>query len=148
MIKNNLGIKVEECYEINPLIIKPKEFISVLKIDLGQGKTEFLNLYKNSKPDELAYNFCLRHKLDFKSVKFLINKIKYFKDNNEKNKLLNSLNIIKIKELKEGFDDSFKNKKNAIKNFTSNNIYKKEKKIKLKRAMWPRRSPTPPPSHP
>ena len=129
MNKNNQGIKIEEYNEINSSIITTKEFISTLKIDLGQGKTKLLNIYKNSKPDELAYNFCLQNHLDFKSVILLIKKIKYFKENNKKDKLINSLDNINIKDSKDVFEYSFKNKKNGVKNYLIRNN-RNENKLK------------------
>ena len=51
------------------------EFIT-LSIELCNNKTEFLKIYKDSIPDKLAYEFCLKHNLDFSSLKKLTNEIK------------------------------------------------------------------------
>ena len=43
--------------------------IKVLSIELNESGHEFLKIFPNSKPEELAYEFCLENALDFESLK-------------------------------------------------------------------------------
>ena len=58
-----------------------KEYIGNIKINLNNGQSECLKIYEDSDTDDLAYNFCLKHKLDFEIVKKLIEKINFIKRN-------------------------------------------------------------------
>ena len=58
-----------------------KEYIGFIKINLDNGQSEYLKIYTYSDTDDLAYNFCLKHKLDFAFVKKLIEKINFIKEN-------------------------------------------------------------------
>ena len=58
-----------------------KEYIGNIKINLNNGQSECLKIYEDSDADDLAYNFCLKHKLDFEIVKKLIEKINFIKRN-------------------------------------------------------------------
>ena len=130
MNKNNQSIKVEEFKDANSSILNEGDYLCIVKVDLGHGKIELLNIKNNTSPDELSYNFCLQHNLDFKSVKFLINKIKFFKENKIKENLLKSFNIIN-KQSPQSVRDSSLNKNN-LKKILSNNTYKNENKINYK----------------
>ena len=83
MKNNNQLIKIPKRKEMKSFISSKSESICSLKIDLEKGKSEKINIYHNTNPDELAYNFCLKHNLDYKSVKDLVSKIKYVKENND-----------------------------------------------------------------
>jgi hypothetical protein len=103
MKNNNQLIKIPKGKEMKSFISPKRESICSIKIDLEKGKSEKIDIYRNSNPDELAYNFCLKHNLDFKSVKDLVSKIKYVKENNdflekEKENLNFSFNLINKKE--------------------------------------------------
>ena len=130
MNKNNQSIKVEEYKDSNSSILNEGDYLCILKVDLGLGKIELLNIRNNTNLDELSYNFCLQHNLDFKTVKYLINKIKFFKENKIKENLLKSFNIIN-KQSPQSVRDSSLNKNN-LKKILSNNTCKNENKNKYK----------------
>ena len=102
MNNNSVSSRVNIIKEINLLNSPIRKSQFVLKINLDEGKTENLYISQISNPEELAYNFCLKHNLDFESVKQLINKIVQFKkDNNfisDKENLSLSSNVIKNKK--------------------------------------------------
>ena len=129
MKNNKQSLKIPKKKEMKSLISPKRESICSLKIDLEKGKSENLNIYQNSNPDELAYNFCLKHSLDFKSVKNLIAKIKYCKENKDilekdKENMNFSFNLINIKESSKSLTNSFLNNKiNNKRKIINNNIY-------------------------
>ena len=41
-----------------------KEYIGNIKINLNNGQSECLKICEDSDADDLAYNFCLKHKLE------------------------------------------------------------------------------------
>ena len=60
-----------------------------LAIELGDKKKQLLNIYIDSKPEQLAYDFCLQNNLDFDSMQNLTEEIKnalsnYKKEPNQK----------------------------------------------------------------
>ena len=84
-----------------------KEPIYIMSIELETGITDKIIVYKDSKPEELAYYFCHRNNLDFTGLKILIEKISLLK----KLKTLTSNEPLQIKTYKE----SEKNKNNIPK---------------------------------
>ena len=70
-----------------------KKPIYVMSIELEEGVKQDLKIYSDSKPNEIAYEFCKNNNLDFSSLQFLVNQIsnlmKIFKTNNS---LLNKNN--------------------------------------------------------
>ena len=52
------------------------EPIYVMTVELEKGKNETIKIYIDSKPDELAYDFCKEHNLDFSSLSYLTSQIK------------------------------------------------------------------------
>ena len=130
MNKNNQSIKVEEFKDANSSILNEGDYLCIIKVDLGHGKIELLNIRNNTSPDELSYNFCLQHNLDFKVVKYLINKIKFFKESKIKENLLKSFNIINKQSPQSERDSSLN--KNNLKKILSNNTYKNENKNNYK----------------
>ena len=58
-----------------------KEYIGIIKINLDNGQSEYLKIYSNSNSEELAYNFCLKHKIDFEVLQKLMEKINFIKNN-------------------------------------------------------------------
>lgn len=52
------------------------EPIYILTIELEQGKTTELKIYINSIPEELSYDFCHQHNLDYHSLNYLTEQIK------------------------------------------------------------------------
>ena len=129
MNKNNQSIKVEEFKDTKSSILNEGNYLCVIKVDLGNGKIELLNIKNNTNPDELSYNFCLQHNLDFKTVKYLISKIKFFKESKIKENLLKSFNIIN-KQSPQSLRDSSLNKNN-LKKILSNNTCKNERKTHI-----------------
>ena len=53
-----------------------EEPIYILTIELEQGKTTELKIYVNSIPEELGYDFCHQHNLDYHSLNYLTEQIK------------------------------------------------------------------------
>ena len=79
-----------------------KEPIYKMTIESEKGRKEIINIYPNSKPEEIAYNFCKENNLDFKTLELMISKVKILietmskkKDENEKENI-NSENDKKI----------------------------------------------------
>lgn len=48
----------------------------VMTVELEKGKSESIRIYSDSKPEELAYEFCKKNNLDFVSLEYLTNQIK------------------------------------------------------------------------
>ena len=68
-----------------------KKPILTLAIELGDKKKQLLNIYIDSKPEQLAYDFCLQNNLDFDSMQNLTDEIKnalsnYKRDSNKETK--------------------------------------------------------------
>ena len=53
-----------------------KKPLLTLSIELGDKKKQLLNIYLDSKPEQLAYDFCLQNNLDFDSMQNLTEEIK------------------------------------------------------------------------
>ena len=53
-----------------------KEPIYKMTIESEKGRKEIINIYPNSKPEEIAYNFCKENNLDFKTLELMISKVK------------------------------------------------------------------------
>ena len=49
-----------------------KKPLLTLAIELGDKNKQLLNIYLDSKPEQLAYDFCLQNNLDFDSIQNLI----------------------------------------------------------------------------
>ena len=47
-----------------------------MTVELEKGKSENIKIYRDSKPDELAFDFCKLHNLDFSSLTYLTTQIK------------------------------------------------------------------------
>ena len=91
-------------------IKKIEEPIYVMTVELEKGKSENIKIFSNSKPEELAYEFCKRNNLDFSSLSYLTNEIvnlvKDFPniDSNNNNKFLeNNLENEPIEEVDEEY---------------------------------------------
>ena len=54
---------------------KIEEPMYVMTVELEKGKSENIKIFANSKPEELAYEFCKRNNLDFSSLSYLTNEI-------------------------------------------------------------------------
>ena len=53
-----------------------KKALLTLAIELGDKKKQLLNIYLDSKAEQLAYDFCLQNNLDFDSMQNLTEEIK------------------------------------------------------------------------
>ena len=73
-----------------------KEPIYIMSIELETGITDKIIIYKDSKPEELAYYFCHRNNLDFTGLKMITEKINLLK----KLKTLTSNKHLKIETYK------------------------------------------------
>lgn len=129
---NNLSFQNDKIKDINSFLSSPNKSQIFLTIHLEKGETENLNISKNTNPEELAYNFCLKHNLDFTSVRELITKIKNFKRRNliaEKENLGISSNIKNNKSalpLGNYIININNNNKKSLINYSSNTINLKE----------------------
>ena len=117
-----------------------KDYIGDIKINLDNGQSEYLKIYSNSNSEELAYNFCLKHKIDFTILQKLVEKINFIKNNklsfSSKEKAEFSFNIrssIKNKEKNEInrlnnliFNENNLTPINFINNNQLNNLYDTE----------------------
>ena len=87
--------KKENNEEINEINENP---IFTLTIELEMGKTEKLDIYKNSDPYNIANNFCIEHNLGISTFQYLKEKIDYlieeYKNNKnlDVNKCMNDIN--------------------------------------------------------
>ena len=86
-----------------------KKALLTLAIELGDKKKQLLNIYLDSKPEQLAYDFCLQNNLDFDSMQNLTEEIKNALSNykNEPNQNLKN----QITEQAEQTSSNKKNKK-------------------------------------
>ena len=89
---------MKKSIELNEL----KEPIYKMTIESEKGRKEIINIYPNSKPEEIAYNFCKENNLDFKTLESMISKVRILietmakkKDQSEKENI-NSENDKKI----------------------------------------------------
>ena len=111
-----------------------KKALLTLSIELGDKKKQLLNIYLDSKPEQLAYDFCLQNNLDFDSMQNLTEEIKnalsnYKADSNQESKIPISeeveQNSPKEKEEKGEKDENEENNGN-IENKENENKYKTE----------------------
>ena len=87
-----------------------------MKINIGQQKSEDIIVTKYSKPEELAYNFCHNNNLDYKTLNWLIKKIKII----QKNKFVHRKNIFKT----HPSTDKSKGKNNSQNNISTEELQK------------------------
>lgn len=60
----------------NVRLLSNEEPLYVMTVELEKGKSENIKIYRDSKPDELAFDFCKLHNLDFSSLTYLTTQIK------------------------------------------------------------------------
>jgi hypothetical protein len=97
-----------------------------MTIEIDEGKIEKLKIFFDSKPDEVAYEFCRENNLDFNALKFLTQEIKCVLANGlqEKNKMsLMEEGIKEVNESQELVSDERKINRNPLSN-NANNIDK------------------------
>ena len=61
------------------------EPIYVMTLALEHGKSEKIEIYENSDPAQLAYNFCSKNNLDFTALDYLKEQITYLLESYAKN---------------------------------------------------------------
>ena len=71
-----------------------KEPVYEMTIESEKGRKEIINIYPNSKPEEIAYNFCKDNNLDFETLELMINQIKKLMKSIEQKKEQNNKNNI------------------------------------------------------
>ena len=71
-IINNKNTKIPHPHIKNKKIEEP---IYIMTVELNKGKNESIKIFKNSKPEEVAYEFCKIHNLDFSSLSYLTEEI-------------------------------------------------------------------------
>ena len=54
-----------------------------LAIDLGENDIKYLKIFNDTKPEELAYNFCYVNQLDYNSLRQLTEQIRKIIINNK-----------------------------------------------------------------
>ena len=101
-----------------------KQEIMILAIELGDNEKKFLKIYNDSKPEQLAYEFCLQNNLDFNSLQELTEQIRNaFHTNNKysnQNIMLNQNNNFNSNIQESNSNDLISNNNNTKKN--NNNI--------------------------
>ena len=96
-----------------------KQEIMILAIELGDNEKKFLKIYNDSKPEQLAYEFCLQNNLDFNSLQDLTEEIKNaFKAKNTSIQKINQNNINQVNINQNNFSQNNFNQNN----FTQNNF--------------------------
>ncbi len=90
-----------------------KKPLLTLAIELGDKKKQLLNIYLDSKPQQLSYDFCLQNNLDFDSMQNLTEEIRnalsnYKNDPNQdiKNKISEEVEQATSNKNNKGFDDN------------------------------------------
>ena len=90
-----------------------KKPLLTLAIELGDKKKQLLNIYLDSKPEQLSYDFCLQNNLDFDSMQNLTEEIRnalsnYKNDPNQdiKNKISEEVEQATSNKNNKGFDDN------------------------------------------
>ena len=78
-----------------------KEPIYQMTIESEKGRKEIIHIYPNSKPEEIAYNFCKDNNLDFETLELMINQIK---------NLMKTINQKKRENNKENINEQNENK--------------------------------------
>lgn len=110
----------------------------IINIELAHNIKDKITINANSKPEEIAYNFCHQKNLDYNSLKYLINKIKtikesIFSNSNLFNEDIFHENLSSIDRKENSNASSKKNKK--IPNVSKNVKNKKYEKKKVKNSI-------------
>ena len=96
-----------------------KQEIMILAIELGDNEKKFLKIYNDSKPEQLAYEFCLQNNLDFNSLQELTEQIRNaFNTNNKysnQNIMLNQNNNFNPNIQESNSNDLISNNNNTKK---------------------------------
>ena len=109
-----------------------KKALLTLSTELGDKKKQLLNIYLDSKPEQLAYDFCLQNNLDFDSMQNLTEEIKNalanYKADSSNQELKNQSNEENVQKIeKEGKEENIENNDNSNNKEEENEIeYKNE----------------------
>ena len=117
-----------------------KEPIYEMTIESEKGRKEIINIYSDSKPEEIAYNFCKENNLDFETLELMTNQIKKLmkiittkKDEKQKNNEENENKLFDCNEpiLEDSEEQQSVSAEKIIKtkSFKENNIKKKDKNL-------------------
>ena len=116
-----------------------EEPIYVMTLALEQGKSEKIEIFSNSDPTELAYNFCSKNNLDYDALDYLKEQItnlleSYAKNENYEDYINNNKNecINEIEEVKEDqeFNITGNYKENLNSQITTESINKENSDYK------------------
>lgn len=72
--------EINESYEKGKVFLN-EEPLYVMTVELEKGKSENIKIFRDSNPDELAFEFCKNHNLDFSSLTYLTTQIKKLFEN-------------------------------------------------------------------
>ena len=123
-----------------------KKALMTLSIELGDKKKQLLNIFLDSKPEQLAYDFCLQNNLDFDSMQNLTEEIKNalanYKADSSNQEYKNEINeeINQKEEKEEEKEEEEKEEKEDIAEHIDNdienneNINEKEDEIEQKKS--------------
>ena len=109
-----------------------KKALMTLSIELGDKKKQLLNIFLDSKPEQLAYDFCLQNNLDFDSMQNLTEEIKNalanYKADSSNQELKNQSNEENVQKIeKEEKEENIENNDNSNNKEEENEIeYKNE----------------------
>ena len=102
---------INKCEKLNTFKTISDEPLYVMTIELDEGKSSNVKIYLDSKPEELAFDFCKENNLDYSSMSYLSSQIKDLM-NKFTNDIVNNQNEC-IEELDEEKTDSKRNKGNV-----------------------------------
>lgn len=83
----------------------------VLTVEWGEGKSVQLEVFQHSKPEEIAFNFCKKYNLDFKSMEMITQQIKELGMKQNRNIISNNKSLINSK------NNSTKHQTNKVKEY-------------------------------
>ena len=114
-----------------------------IEINLSNEKTQKINIFSNSNPNKIAYDFSILYNLDFDSHQQLLEKINYeiskyneikknnfYNNNNNNNSNNNSIKKIKISNNLISYENNFHSINNNNNNNNNKIIKKFENKLK------------------
>lgn len=131
IIKDSLILKEKE--ETQNSMEEDEKPLYVMNIELEKGVFKYIKIYKNTIPEELAYEFCKENKLDINSLQYLTENIGHLLENNTKNK-----DEFIIQEVDEENQEEVSLEKNKFKDEIKRNLFlelndKDDKEIKLEK---------------
>lgn len=118
---------INKCEKLNTFKTISDEPLYVMTIELDEGKSSNVKIYLDSKPEELAFDFCKENNLDYSSMSYLSSKIKDLMDKFT-NEIVNNQNEC-IEELDEEKTDSKRNKGSIKDNIIDKSLTKSKPEI-------------------